>query len=227
MRPTIFVSYSHIDGRLVGPVVALLRASQALVFLDADGLQPGKKWRGQLEAAIQDARVVVVFWCHHARASNEVRKEYEAAIAQQKDVLPLLIDDTPLPPELAEYQYIDFREAFAGGHALPPAVPRRVWGLGGFVAVPLIATGGYWALKVRLPGQAGGEGATGGGGIVLWLLAAVIAAGIVVAVRRLLRRLRNEEYRITSSRGEPDQPARVASVIETELLRRTGADTGA
>jgi TIR domain-containing protein len=117
-RPEFFISYSRTDANLVGPVVALLRASRAHVFRDADSLQPGKKWREQLSTAISDAKVVVLFWCHHADKSVEVRNEYSEAITKGKDLLPLLLDDTPLPANLAEYQFIDFRGAFPHGHAL-------------------------------------------------------------------------------------------------------------
>ena len=116
MPPSIFISYSHQDSSLVGPVVALLRASEALVFRDADSIHPGKRWREEIGTAISSASVVVVFWCHHARASAEVGNEIRAAVTQKKDILPLLIDETPLPQGLAEFQYIDFRKAFGDGH---------------------------------------------------------------------------------------------------------------
>ena len=125
MRPEIFVSYSHRDSDLVVPIVALLRASEALVFRDADQLIPGKKWRQQLDSAISDSTTVLVFWCDHSRSSEEVKKEYTAAIQQRKDLLPLLLDSTPLPDELAEYQYIDFRAAFPKGHAPPMMEAKR------------------------------------------------------------------------------------------------------
>src|SRR5436853_506362 len=108
MPPNIFVSYSHADNSLVGPVVALLRASQALVFQDADSIRPGKRWREEVDTAISAASVVVVFWCRHAKASQEVETEFRAAIAQGKDILPLLLDETPLPGDLADFHYIDF-----------------------------------------------------------------------------------------------------------------------
>src|SRR5262245_27517854 len=117
MRPSIFISYSHLDSDLVGPVVALLRASKALVFRDVDRLEPGKKWREQLDKALSECTTLVLFWCSHRCASEEVKKEYTAAIARQKDLLPLLIDDTPLPPNLAQYQYIDFRATFSHEHS--------------------------------------------------------------------------------------------------------------
>src|SRR5436305_3267456 len=134
MPPSIFVSYSHEDSSLVGPVVALLRASEALVFRDADSIRPGKRWREEIGTAISAATTVVVFWCRHARASAEVGNEIRAAITQKKDILPLLMDETPLPQDLAEFQYIDFRKAFGDGHGFgqgrpapkPVPTPARV-----------------------------------------------------------------------------------------------------
>jgi len=112
----IFISYSHEDSSLVVPIVALLRASKALVFRDADSISPGKRWRAEIETAIFESSIVVVFWCHHAKNSTEVEKEFKSAIGNNKDVLPLLLDETPLPDVLSEYQYIDFRDVLKNTH---------------------------------------------------------------------------------------------------------------
>ena len=112
----IFVSYSHADTLLVGPVVKLLRANKSFVFQDIDDIQPGKKWRSEIAGAITSADLVVVFWCHHASKSNEVKTEWSAAIEQEKDLLPLLLDATPLPPELSQYQWIDFQGTVGENH---------------------------------------------------------------------------------------------------------------
>ena len=61
-------------------------------------------------AAISEANVVLVFWCHHSQTSYEVRKEFALALEQGKDVLPLLMDGTPLPSKLATRRAIDFRD---------------------------------------------------------------------------------------------------------------------
>lgn len=172
-RPEFFISYSRSDANLVAPVVALLRASRAHVFRDADSLQPGKKWREQLSTAISDSRMIVLFWCHHAHQSAEVCNEYSEAISMGKDLLPLLLDDTPLPSTLAEYQFIDFRGAFPHGHAedVAPVMPaenriapsaqeaapkssRRSWIIGlaatvfGLIALPVA-----YMVTVRNPGS--------------------------------------------------------------------------
>ena len=73
MDLNIFVSYSHEDEALVKPVVSLLRVRQGLVFLDRDRIEPGKKWRDELDTALNDASLIVIFWCRHSEASFEVR----------------------------------------------------------------------------------------------------------------------------------------------------------
>jgi hypothetical protein len=68
--------------------------------------------------------LVVIFWCDHASRSDEVAKEWKAAIEQQKDLLPLLLDATPLPSELGEFQWIDFRETVGPHHGSISGVDR-------------------------------------------------------------------------------------------------------
>ncbi len=112
----VFVSYSHADASLVGPVVKLLRANNSFVFQDVDRIRPGKKWRNEIIKALNEAQLVVVFWCSHASKSKEVSNEWKEAIKQEKDLLPLLLDKTPLPPELSKFQWIDFRGTVGMNH---------------------------------------------------------------------------------------------------------------
>ena len=126
----VFVSYSHTDAVVVKPIVELQRATGSAVFRDAESIPPGKKWRAAIEDAIDACRLVWVFWCTHASESKEVRGEYEMGINLNKDVVPVLMDATPLPPELAEFQWIDMRRAL-GSHeeawevTVPISVPDQ------------------------------------------------------------------------------------------------------
>jgi TIR domain len=122
----VFVSYSHVDASLVAPVVKLLRANKSLVFQDIDSIQPGKKWRSEISKGLAESDMVVVFWCDHASRSDEVCKEWKAAIEQEKDLLPLLLDATPLPPELCDFQWIDFRAMVGANHASIVSPPRKL-----------------------------------------------------------------------------------------------------
>lgn len=107
---TVFISYCHADDLLVTPVVKLLRASTSFVFQDIDNIQPGKNWRNEICNAITETQLTIVFWCEHSRDSQEVSAEWKIAIENQIDILPLLLDSTPLPNELTDYQNIDFRD---------------------------------------------------------------------------------------------------------------------
>ena len=80
----VFVSYSHADSSLVAPVVKLLRVNKSLVFQDIDGIQPGKRWRSEIARGLAQSHLVVVFWCDHASRSDEVSKEWKAAIEQRR-----------------------------------------------------------------------------------------------------------------------------------------------
>lgn len=165
----VFVSYSHADLSLVAPVVKLLQANKSLVFQDINSIQPGKKWRNEIAKGLAESDLVIVFWCNHASHSDEVCKEWQAAIAHEKDLLPLLLDATPLPQELGDFQWIDFRSMVGATHALivspqndPLAMEgvfparaksgHRLW-FGGLAVVLLAAvTGGFYTFSSRMPG---------------------------------------------------------------------------
>jgi TIR domain len=92
MASSVFISYSHTDAELIEPVVGLLRGLVGLVFQDIYGIQPGKKWRDEIERAISMADLVVLFWCVHSASSEEVQAEYQLALNGGRDVLPVLLD---------------------------------------------------------------------------------------------------------------------------------------
>lgn len=107
---SIFISYSHIDATIVDPIVKLLSINNAFVFKDKNSIQLGKKWKNEIENGLNEANLVLVFWSKHSSSSTEVKDEWIEAINKEKDIMPLLLDDTPLPKELAEYQGINFQE---------------------------------------------------------------------------------------------------------------------
>lgn len=105
----VFVSYSRSDVNLVAPIVNIMRTTGASVFRDEDSIDPGKRWRVIITKTIEKAVTIVVFWSVNASGSREVAKEWRQAVNLHKDVVPVLLDSTPLVPELAEFNGIDFR----------------------------------------------------------------------------------------------------------------------
>ena len=111
------MSYSRHDAPLVGPLTQLLRAAGGDIFRDLDSIQPGTKWRVAISSAIDSCQTFLLFWCAHAARSQEVRSEYEQAIALDRLVVPIVLDGELLPQELAEYQAIDLTSVL-GSHVM-------------------------------------------------------------------------------------------------------------
>jgi hypothetical protein len=245
-RTNVFVSYDHSDASLVAPVVKLLRVNKSLVFQDVDSIRPGKRWRSEIAQGLSDANLVVVFWCRHASRSAEVSREWNAAIEQQKDLLPLLLDATPLPSGLSDFQWIDFRAAVGATHTAieaPPAPARSrapvALGMLATLAVVVVAGGVWMTLQSpsELPPPTGSAGPLPapapepefldfqlfGGGPMSWLaLLLVVAAGVAWLVRGR-RKKQPLETAGTGSREVPPALARqLAGEIEVEILRRRG-----
>ncbi|MCW3108487.1 MAG: hypothetical protein JWQ09_2993 [Segetibacter sp.] len=110
----VFISYSHQDAKFVNPIVSLISAVRPdLVFQDTKELKHGKKWQPKLTEALMEADIIIVFWCKHSAKSTYVQKEYEDAINYNKDVLPVLLDNSSLNDVLSKYQWIDFKEAIS------------------------------------------------------------------------------------------------------------------
>ena len=103
---------------------------------------------------------MVVFWCLHSLRSGEVRKEYEFALSNGKDILPILLDDTPLPAELGEFQSVNFQGLVGPSHK-----PRmsRVLKVGGSVGLVLAMIVGitlslsWWLLWPAEPTEVAAE----------------------------------------------------------------------
>jgi hypothetical protein len=108
----IFISYSRQDGKLVMPLVEMLRLGGNGVFRDIDHIRPGTKWRAVLIEAVNSCELLVLFWCHHSARSSEVQKEYTQALQRGKLLIPVLLDNTPLSGALSDYQAIDMRGLF-------------------------------------------------------------------------------------------------------------------
>ena len=83
----------------------MLRGVGIEVFLDVTSLRAGVDWPDTLEAAVDEADQVRLGWSRYAAQSNWVRREYQRALRKEGDALRIdILDDTPLPSELARIQ---------------------------------------------------------------------------------------------------------------------------
>lgn len=100
----IFVSYSRKDESLVLPLTRLLRASGQKVFIDQQDLEYGGDWKEQLAQAIVQSGRLLLFWSKYSESSPFVAEEWRLALAiSECNIVPVLLDRTPLPPELERF----------------------------------------------------------------------------------------------------------------------------
>src|SRR6185369_17054198 len=104
---SVFISYARADSQLVLADVELLRACGVRVFVDVRNIGYGEPWRAVLTKAIDACERVIVFWSAAAKVSNWVEREWRMALERGKKVVPMLLDDTPLPMELEEFQALN------------------------------------------------------------------------------------------------------------------------
>ncbi len=104
----VFVSYARNDSRRVEPLVNLLKANGCAVWWDRD-IAPGTQFEAQIEAALSASPCVLIALTAHAGRSDWVLAE--AAAAQQLNkVIPVLLDDVPVPLSLRALQVADLRQ---------------------------------------------------------------------------------------------------------------------
>ncbi|PID34062.1 MAG: hypothetical protein CR976_02255 [Thiotrichales bacterium] len=139
MQRTVFVSYARKDSDRIRRAVALLEAGGAQVFRDIDDIDFGDDWEQVITRQLQECERVMVFWSANAKESKWVNKEYTIALAQQKRMVPVLLDDTPLPPELSRYHALtDFMPE-------PPVWKKYAGWMVGGAAVTVLAGVFAWS----------------------------------------------------------------------------------
>lgn len=106
-RRVVFISYSSEDRFVVLPIVQLLKAAGADVFLDFESIPYGDRWEETLFNQLRSSDRILVFWSRKSAESEWVRTEYTTAINLGLRVIPVLLDETPLAAELSLFQALD------------------------------------------------------------------------------------------------------------------------
>ncbi|MFM5894957.1 MAG: TIR domain-containing protein, partial [Novosphingobium sp.] len=164
--PTVFVSYSRDDLKLVRPIIEAIEAAGYPVWWDGM-LSPGERFANSTEAALESARAVVVLWSAKSTTSHWVHDE--ATRGRDRGCLvPLSVDGSKPPLGFRQFQTYSVnprRTASDPGvaamlHAIaalhdgpaqrpvtvlrPKGVSRRAALVGGGLAAAGVAAGGVW-----------------------------------------------------------------------------------
>jgi len=122
----IFLSSSHKDREnpLIKKLIYDLASASFLMWQDEFNLKPGNLWLDQIHEGIRKSRYFIFILSQNI--SKWLIHELKSAINHQsyrKDyfIIPVKIDDTPIPPELSDLQFADLRDY---NHAINQIIQR-------------------------------------------------------------------------------------------------------
>ncbi len=97
----IFLSYARDDGSIIANELAnRLRSHDYQVFFDVQSIRAGTQWRSELSKRIKWSDVMVVLVTPASNDSDYVYKEVKEAANKGKMLIPIQVEDTPLPVHL-------------------------------------------------------------------------------------------------------------------------------
>jgi len=105
-----FVSHSTSDDRYVAEMESFLRAAGFDdVFNDVSAIRPDEKFWPEIEKGIAKCEALIVVITFASSGSEWVKREVEYARGLSKKIIPVWIEDCPIPPIFAGRDVIDFR----------------------------------------------------------------------------------------------------------------------
>jgi hypothetical protein len=114
-RPTAFLTYSHADKEIVKQVAHQLLEQGVNVWYDAHQIGAGDNIADRVDRGVESADFLVFFMSESSLRSAWVTREVDAAITRQASgsgvrVLPVLLDNSALPPLFRSVHYVDLRD---------------------------------------------------------------------------------------------------------------------
>ena len=91
----IFISYSHADSELVYPEIERFHDDGHNVWYD-EGIVSGERWQGEVENALINSSLFIVFISRNSVASENVRNEISLALKKRIDMIPIYLETTDL-----------------------------------------------------------------------------------------------------------------------------------
>jgi TIR domain len=111
----VFLSHNHRDKDVARRLGAQLRLVGADVWFDEWEIRAGDSIPGKVNEGLGAVDTVLLVWSADADSSQWVRAELETAIVAGLEegtlrVIPLILDDTELPPLLRRLKRVDLRD---------------------------------------------------------------------------------------------------------------------
>lgn len=109
MKPTLFISYSRQQTPFVDRFVDHFEDQGYPIWLDYQRLVPAKPWMEQIQNGIKESDVFLLIVSKDSIASKNVEPEWRLALSLKKRILLIIFEACPLPVELQNCEWVDFR----------------------------------------------------------------------------------------------------------------------
>lgn len=108
MPINVFVSYSEQD-QLAATLVGTLRRNPAVrLFIAHQARTPGESIQQKVDVAISHCHVFLLLWTARSQSSEWVGYEIETARRMNKRLLPVLVENVPLPRSIRDVEAVPF-----------------------------------------------------------------------------------------------------------------------
>ena len=94
-EPYVFVSYAHIDAAAVYPEIKKMYQNGVRIWYDK-GIEEGSEWPAEIEKALNNCTVFIVFLSKYSVESVNVRNEIHLALKKKKEFLAVYLEKTEL-----------------------------------------------------------------------------------------------------------------------------------
>jgi tetratricopeptide (TPR) repeat protein len=98
-EPFVFICYAHKDSEQVHADLNELEAHGVRFWYD-EGIPAGVSWRAEIATAIEGAERFLFYVSRESLQSANCIREVEYALDHDVDIVPIYLEDCPLPPEL-------------------------------------------------------------------------------------------------------------------------------
>src|SRR5262249_47468026 len=109
-----FLSYSRADSDFSQKLAIDLRRHHMKCWRDVDDISAGTTWDNEIQKALEECSRLLLVWSKHAVGSTNVSDEIGFAREREKPIIPLLLDDTPLPLRVHRWQGVNFSTDYSG-----------------------------------------------------------------------------------------------------------------
>ena len=129
----VFLSHNRKDQPAARALAQALRQHGLIVWLDDDELRPGLNWQRQIETGMQQSASVAILIGQDRPGpweNEEVQDALALAVNAGKQVIPVLLPDSPITPKLPRFlkyrSWVDLRPALDETN-----LNRLIWGITG------------------------------------------------------------------------------------------------